>query len=104
MMNVTHARRDLLAGQNVMEAQTFNTHKTVKMLRATGFTEPQAEALVEALSEFLSVVRQNFATKAELKAELKSLELRLVLWMVGIMLTTAGLVVAAFFAIVNFFL
>lgn len=87
-----------------MEAQTFNTHKTVKMLTATGFTEPQAEALVEALSEFLSVVRHNFATKAELKAELKSLELRLVLWMVGIMLATAGLVVAAFFAIVNFFL
>ena len=85
-----------------MEAPTFNTHKTVKMLTATGFNEPQAEALVEALSEFLSVVRQNFATKAELRAELKSLELRLVLWMVGIMLATAGLLVASFIAIVNF--
>ncbi len=68
------------------------------MLTATESREPQAEALVEALSEFLSVIRQNFATKAELK----SLELRLVLWMVGIMLATAGLVVTSFFAIVNF--
>ena len=59
---------------------------------------------MEALGEFLNVIKHNFATKAELKAELKSLELRLVLWMVGIMLATAGLVVASFFAIVNFFL
>jgi chromosome segregation ATPase len=50
----------------------FDTHASVKKLKEAGFTEQQAEAQVEVISE---VLQSNLATKldiAELKSELKS--------------------------------
>jgi coiled-coil family 90 protein len=50
----------------------FDTHASVKKLVEVGFTEPQAEAQVEVISE---VLQSNLATKldiAEVKSDLKA--------------------------------
>lgn len=57
----------------VSEAIAFDTHRFVKHLTASGFTEQQAEALA---SEQVNLLNSNLATKADIesvKAEIASL-------------------------------
>lgn len=60
-----------------MSAKTFDTLKFAKRLKEAGFTEQQAEALADAEAEF---IEQNLATKrdiADLKRDIKELEVTL---------------------------
>ena len=60
-----------------MGAIAFDTLKFAKRLKEGGFTEPQAEALAAAEAEF---IEENLATKrdvAELKRDMKELEVTL---------------------------
>ncbi len=86
-----------------MVSVTFDTHRVVKDLRDAGFDEAQAEAVVNALGSAVDrdVVKpgdlKEFATKAdiaELRTEMKALELRLTVRLTGVMIATAGLTVA----------
>ncbi len=93
-----------------MVGLTFDTHKIVKDLQDAGFDEAQAEAVVNALGNAIErdIVRppdlKNFATKAdivgvreeiaELRTDMKALELRLTVRLTGVMVAMAGLTVA----------
>ena len=97
-----------------MVSLTFDTHRVVKDLQDAGFDEAQAEAVVNALGSAIDrdVVRpedlKDFATKAdiaelrlevaelaaELRTEMKALELRLTVRLTGVMIATVGLAVA----------
>ncbi|MCY4474983.1 MAG: hypothetical protein OXC83_06055 [Chloroflexi bacterium] len=90
-----------------MVSVTFDTHRVVKDLRDAGFDEAQAEAVVNALGSAVDrdVVKpvdlKEFATKAdlaqaiaELRTEMKAMELRLTVRLTGVMIATAGLTVA----------
>jgi hypothetical protein len=59
----------------------FDTHRFIKDLRAAGFTQEQAAGLTRALqrSEL-----NHLPTRAELRADLKDLETRLVKWIVTV--------------------
>lgn len=69
------------------EAIAFDTHRFVKNLTASGFTEKQAEALA---NEQVQLLNANLATKADLMA-VKS---ELLKWMVLAMIAQGGLIVA----------
>ena len=66
-----------------MVPREFDTHKAVKELRAAGFSDPQAEAVVEtvgtaigdslALKTDLELALQPMMTKADLDAALESM-------------------------------
>ena len=104
-----------------MVSVTFDTHKVVKDLQDAGFDETQAEAVVNALGNAIDrdVVKpedlKDFATKADivgvrgeiaqlrhemaemdanLRTEMKALELRLTVRLTGVMIATVGLAVA----------
>ncbi len=69
------------------EAIAFDTHRFVKNLTASGFTEKQAEALA---NEQVYLLNANLATKVDLlavKADLSK-------WMVMAMIAQGGLIVA----------
>ena len=101
-----------------MVSLTFDTHKIVKDLQDAGFDEAQAEAVVNALGSAIDrdVVRpedlKEFATRADivgvreeisemhqamadLRTEMKALELRMTVRLTGVMVALAGLTVAA---------
>ena len=62
---------------NAMNAIAFDTLKFAKRLKEAGFTEQQAEALADAEAEF---IEQNLATKrdiADLKRDIKELEVKM---------------------------
>ena len=69
------------------DAIAFDTHRFVKNLTASGFTEKQAEALA---NEQVHLLNANLATKADLMA-VKS---ELLKWMVMAMIAQGGLIVA----------
>lgn len=87
------------------EAIAFDTHKFVKHLTASGFTEQQAEALA---SEQVNLLNSNLATKADIesvkaeiealrqetKADIESVKADLLKWMFGAMIAQGGLIVA----------
>ena len=78
----------------------FDTHKAVKALTDAGFSETQAETVVSTVSDAIGA---DVATKSDLKAELKELELRLTIRIGGSAIATIGVVVAvmAFFEYLN---
>ena len=76
------------------EAITFDTHRFVKHLTRKGFTEEQAEALAE---EQVNLINGNLATKADLE----SLKVELLKWMVGALIAQGGVVVAMTVAFVK---
>ena len=91
------------------EAIAFDTHRFVKRLTATGFTEAQAEALA---AEQVSLLNSNLATrqdletlKADLERQLERLKADimrrmaddkadLLKWMVGALIAQGGVIVA----------
>jgi hypothetical protein len=65
----------------------IDTHRFIEDLRAAGFSQEQAAGLTRALQRS---DLNHLATRADLKAELKDLETRLVKWIV----TVVGVAVA----------
>lgn len=70
-----------------MSMITFDTHKFVKRLEATGMSSQQAEALVDVLKDAAS--ESSLATKHDL-AELKY---DLLKWIVGLALAQFGVLI-----------
>ena len=69
------------------EAIAFDTHRFVKRLTETGFTEAQAEVLAD---EQVNLLNSNLATKQDLEA----LKADLFKWMVGALIAQGGVIVA----------
>ena len=76
------------------EAIAFDTHRYVKHLTESGFTEKQAETLAE---EQVALLNANLATKADLAA----LKADLIKWMFGAVLGGMVAMTGIFAAIVN---
>ena len=102
------------------EAIAFDTHKFIKHMTASGFTEQQAEALAE---EQVALLNSNLATKADIealrqatkadietlrqatkadiealrlatKADIEGVKSELLKWMFGALIAQGGLIVA----------
>ena len=70
---------------------TLDTHELVKDLKASGFTDEQAEAVTRAVRLAQDLDVSNLATKAdlaelrnELRSELAQVELPLIKWVIGV--------------------
>ncbi|HTV44425.1 MAG TPA: hypothetical protein VMF05_03835 [Stellaceae bacterium] len=59
---------------------TLDTHELVKDLKASGFTDEQAEAVTRAVRRAQDLDVSNLATKTDLA----ELELRLIRWVIGV--------------------
>ena len=70
-----------------MTAIIFDSHTFVKRLRATGFTEEQAEVIVDASRDALA--------QRVTKDDLRELELRLVIKIGAFMAVVGGVIIAA---------
>ena len=76
------------------EAIAFDTHRFVKRLTETGFTEAQAEALAD---EQVTLLNSNLATKQDIlavKADMEALKADLLKWMIGALIAQGGVIVA----------
>ena len=80
------------------EAIAFDTHRFVKNLTESGFTEQQAEALAK---EQVQLLNSNLATKvdvqaikADLEAKIEASKVDLLKWMVTAMIAQGALIVA----------
>ncbi len=89
------------------EAIAFDTHRFVKNLTESGFTEQQAEALA---NEQVQLLNGNLATKvdlqtvkAELEAKIEASKVDLLKWMVTAMIAQGTLIVALVVAFVKLF-
>ena len=69
------------------EAIAFDTHRFVKRLTESGFTEQQAETLAE---EHVTLLNANLATKTDLAA----VKAELLKWLIGALIAQGGLIVA----------
>ena len=87
------------------EAIAFDTHRFVKNLTASGFTEKQAEALaneqVQLLNsnlatktDILAIKSDILAIKSELEVKIETIKSDLLKWMVMAMVAQGGLIVA----------
>ena len=80
------------------EAIAFDTHRFVKNLTASGFTEKQAEALaneqVQLLNANLATKADILAVKADLEVKIETVKSDLLKWMVMAMIAQGGLIVA----------
>ncbi len=70
---------------------TLDTHELVKDLKASGFTDAQAEAVTRALRLAQDLDVSNLTTKSdlallrgEIEMRIAQVELRLVKWMIGV--------------------
>jgi hypothetical protein len=73
---------------------TLDTHELVKDLKASGFTDQQAEAVTRAVRLVQDLDVSNLATKADLadvrleiekvRFEIAALEARLIKWVIGV--------------------
>ena len=70
----------------------FDTHEAVKALTNAGFSEAQAETVVSTVRD---AIGSDLATKSELKAELRELELRLTIRIGAAAIATIGVIIAA---------
>ncbi len=94
------------------EAIAFDTHRFVKRMTASGFTEKQAETLAE---EHVALLNANLATKADIakietaiarieagietlrqetKVGIETAKADLLKWMIGALVAQGGLIVA----------
>ena len=75
-----------------MTATVFDTLKASRDLKAAGFDEPQAEAIVttmaEAFDDTVATKANLDAVKAELKQDITAIkgDMKLLKWMVGVVL------------------
>ena len=66
---------------------TLDTHELVKDLKASGFTDEQAEAVTRAVRMVREFDVSSLSTKtdiADLRRELAEVELRLIKWVIGV--------------------
>jgi hypothetical protein len=66
---------------------TLDTHELVKDLKASGFTDAQAEAVTRAVRLAQDFDVSNLASKtdiADLRREIAEVELRLIKWVIGV--------------------
>ena len=70
----------------------LDTHAIARTLTDAGIDPKHADAITAAVRQ--AADQGEHVTRAELRAELVSLELRLVKWIVGAALAGAGLVIA----------
>ena len=78
----------------MVEAIAFDTHRFVKRLTESGFTEKQAETLAE---EHVALLNANLATKAdiaEVEAQIEAVKADLLKWLFGALIAQGGLIVA----------
>ena len=83
------------------EAIAFDTHRFVKRLTESGFTERQAETLAE---EHITLLNANLATKTDiealkvdieaLKVDIEALKVEMLKWLLGALIAQGGLIVA----------
>ena len=87
------------------EAIAFDTHRFVKRLTESGFTERQAETLAE---EHVALLNANLATKADIarieagiealrletRATIESAKTDQLRWLIGALIAQGGLIVA----------
>jgi len=76
------------------EAIAFDTHRFVKRLTESGFTEKQAETLAD---EQIALLNTNLATRADMagiKADLAEIKADLSKWVIGALIVQGGLIVA----------
>ena len=87
------------------EAIAFDTHRFVKRLTESGFTERQAETLAE---EHVALLNANLATKTDIeavkagietlrqetRAEIATVKADLLKWLFGALIAQGGLIVA----------
>ena len=83
------------------EAIAFDTHRFVKRLTESGFTERQAETLAD---EHIALLNANLATKTDieslkvdiesLKVDIESLKVEMLMWPLGALIAQGGLIVA----------
>jgi hypothetical protein len=83
-----------------MATTTFDTMAYAKRFKAAGFTEQQAEEVVTALREVRDSRLDELATKgdvesakAELKRDMKEMELRMVVKMGAMILASVGMII-----------
>ena len=69
------------------QAIAFDTHRFVKRLTETGFTEQQAETLAE---EHVALLHSTLAPKADIE----SVKADLLKWLFGALIAQGGLIVA----------
>ncbi len=80
-----------------MAAITFDTIKYMDELIAVGVPDAQAKVQSKALKEAIDdIIAGELVTKADLKADLKDLELRLIKWVIAMHAISFGLVFALF--------
>ncbi|MBF0175455.1 MAG: DUF1640 domain-containing protein [Magnetococcales bacterium] len=81
-----------------MTTITFDTLKYVKVLKAAGFDEVQAEAMAQAQSDFVKQVQESnlkeLATKADLKLAISELKAETIKWMFGVAAGQAMFIIA----------
>ena len=80
------------------EAIAFDTHRFVKRLTESGFTEKQAETLAE---EHVALLNGNLATKADIeglrqetRAAIEAVKADLPKWLIGALIAQGSLIVA----------
>ena len=75
----------------MMSGIQFDTLEAARNLKAAGLAEPHAEAIVTTMSRAVS---ENMVTKADLKAELSSLEQRITIRLGGLIVAGVGFLAA----------
>jgi hypothetical protein len=71
----------------------LNTHTTVKKFMKHGFSEEQAEVIVDAINN----QNTELVTKNDLNIAILELKTDLLKWMIPFFLTIIGLIITAFF-------
>ncbi|MEI7669392.1 MAG: coiled-coil domain-containing protein [Pseudomonadota bacterium] len=87
-----------------MSAITFDTHRFIKKLEKKGFTETQAEGVVELVKEVREEAKEELATKNDLKHALELSESRIVNKVGGMLIALGIFTISAFVGCLAFFL
>ena len=75
-----------------MATITFDTHKFITRLKATGLSEQQAEEVVAVVSEAQDA--SQVVTKNDLTAALAETKAEIIKWVVGLIFMQTGVIVA----------
>lgn len=71
-----------------------DTLQIAKQLKTLEFTDKQAEGLAEVMRHIDDANKSELVTRDYLSAELKALENRLIVWMIGLVVALGGLMIA----------